>query len=98
MAHNHPSGDPSPSPVITSYSIHYTKLYEFDNVSTLVILATILIAAFGMPKEIVLYKMVPGSAVGVLFGDLCYTWLALRLARRSGRSDVTAMPLGLDTP
>jgi len=70
----------------------------FDNVSTLVILATILIAAFGMPKEIVLYKMVPGSAVGVLFGDLCYTWMALRLARKGGRSDVTAMPLGLDTP
>ena len=31
-------------------------------------------------------------------GDLVYTWLAFRLARRSGRSDVTAMPLGLDTP
>lgn len=70
----------------------------FDNVSTLVIMATILTTAFGMPKEIVLYKMVPGSAIGVLFGDLCYTWMALRLARRTGRNDVTAMPLGLDTP
>jgi AGZA family xanthine/uracil permease-like MFS transporter len=29
---------------------------------------------------------------------LVYTWLAFRLARRNGRSDVTAMPLGLDTP
>jgi len=42
--------------------------------------------------------MVPGTAVGVFFGDLVYTWLALRLARKTGRSDVTAMPLGLDTP
>src|SRR5581483_1518555 len=27
-----------------------------------------------------------------------YTWLAFRLARHTGRDDVTAMPLGLDTP
>ncbi len=42
--------------------------------------------------------MIPGTAVGVLVGDLIYTMMALRLARRTGRSDVTAMPLGLDTP
>ena len=69
-----------------------------DNMSGLVIMATILTTVFQMPKEIVLYRMVPGSAVGVLFGDLCYTWMAIRLARRTGSGDVTAMPLGLDTP
>ena len=42
--------------------------------------------------------MIPGTALGVLLGDLVYTWMAFRLARRSGRKDVTAMPLGLDTP
>jgi adenine/guanine/hypoxanthine permease len=42
--------------------------------------------------------MVPGTALGVLVGDLAYTWLALRLARRTGRHDVTAMPFGIDTP
>ncbi len=42
--------------------------------------------------------MVPGTAVGVLVGDLVYTWLALRLMRRTGRADVTAMPFGIDTP
>ena len=44
------------------------------------------------------YRMIPGTALGVLLGDLVYTWLAFRLARRTNRSDVTAMPLGLDTP
>ena len=39
-----------------------------------------------------------GVSVGVLVGDAIYTWMALRLARRTGRTDVTAMPLGLDTP
>src|SRR5262249_47103544 len=42
--------------------------------------------------------MVPGTALGVLVGDLVYTWLAFRLARQTGRSDVTAMPFGIDTP
>lgn len=69
-----------------------------DNMSGLVILATILTTAFQMPKEVVLQKMLPGSAVGVLVGDLLYTWMAIRLAKRTGSSTVTAMPLGLDTP
>lgn len=42
--------------------------------------------------------MVPGTAFGVLVGDLAYTWLAVRLMRRTGRADVTAMPFGIDTP
>ena len=42
--------------------------------------------------------MIPGTAVGVLVGDLIYTFMAFRLARKTGRTDVTAMPLGLDTP
>src|SRR5690242_21954197 len=42
--------------------------------------------------------MVPGTAVGVLLGDLAYTGLAIRLMRATGRSDVTAMPFGIDTP
>ncbi|HEY6872929.1 MAG TPA: MFS transporter [Geobacteraceae bacterium] len=69
-----------------------------DNMSSLVIMATILLTVFGMPREIVLGRMVPGSAVGVLFGDLLYTWMAVKLAQRSGSRSVTAMPLGLDTP
>jgi len=70
----------------------------FDNVANLVILAGILIGAFHMPKDIVLYRMVPGTAVGVLIGDLIYSWMAVRLARKSSRNDVTAMPLGLNAP
>jgi AGZA family xanthine/uracil permease-like MFS transporter len=53
---------------------------------------------FTFSHDFVLTRMIPGTALGVLFGDLVYTWMAFRLARRSGRPDVTAMPLGLDTP
>ena len=69
-----------------------------DNLSNLVILWGILVGLFGFPQDVVLYRMIPGTALGVLVGDLIYTWMAFRLARRTGRDDVTAMPLGIDTP
>ena len=69
-----------------------------DNVVNLAILAGILVGAFGFPADVVYTKMFPGTALGVMIGDLAYTWLAFRLAKRTGRSDVTAMPLGLDSP
>lgn len=69
-----------------------------DNVTNLVLLSAILVGGFGFPAEILFSRMIPGTALGVLVGDLIYTWLAFRLAKKTGRDDVTAMPLGLDTP
>ncbi len=69
-----------------------------DNLTQLVILSSLLIGVFEFPSELVLRVMVPGTAAGVLVGDLIYSWLAIRLMRRSGRQDVTAMPFGIDTP
>ncbi len=69
-----------------------------DNVTNLVVLTGILVGVFGYPGDKVYSLMIPGTAFGVLFGDAVYTWLAFRLAKRTGRTDVTAMPLGLDTP
>jgi AGZA family xanthine/uracil permease-like MFS transporter len=70
----------------------------FDNVTVLSFLAGVLVFAFGFPADIVYERMFPGTAFGVLFGDVVYTWMAFRLARRTGNQTVTAMPLGLDTP
>src|SRR5512136_232794 len=70
----------------------------FDNVTVLSFLAGILVFAFDFPADIVYTRMFPGTAFGVLFGDLVYTWMAFRLAKKTGNPRVTAMPLGLDTP
>jgi AGZA family xanthine/uracil permease-like MFS transporter len=69
-----------------------------DNLSILGFLATALIGIFGFPAEVVFGRMFPGTALGVLVGNLIYTAMARSLARRTGRDDVTAMPLGLDAP
>src|SRR5215510_12710729 len=54
----------------------------FDNLTVLSFLAGILVFGFGYPADLVYTRMFPGTALGVLFGDLVYT----------------AMALGLDTP
>jgi AGZA family xanthine/uracil permease-like MFS transporter len=74
-----------------------------DNVAVMIVLVVLVSSAspaadHRFSREFVLTQMIPGTALGVVVGDLAYTWMALRLARRTGRSDVTAMPLGLDTP
>jgi AGZA family xanthine/uracil permease-like MFS transporter len=74
----------------------------FDNLTVLSFLAGILIFAFQYPAQIVYTKMFPGTALAVLFGNLCYTWMAVKLRERipdpKRAAEVTAMPLGLDTP
>ena len=69
-----------------------------DNLAVMAFLATVLVGLFKFPADVVFTRMFPGTALGVLVGDGIYTWMAIRLARRTGRDDVTAMPLGIDTP
>ena len=69
-----------------------------DNVAGLALIVSLLAVEFGFPADFALAHLIPGTALGVLAGDLFFTWLAFRLARRTGRKDLTAMPLGLDTP
>jgi AGZA family xanthine/uracil permease-like MFS transporter len=69
-----------------------------DNVADLLLTVGLLASVFGFPTKFALRYMVPGTAIGVLLGDLLFFWMALHLASRTGRKDVTAMPLGLDTP
>ena len=39
------------------------------------------LAALGYPADFALSHFVPGTAIGVVIGDLAFTWMALRLAR-----------------
>jgi AGZA family xanthine/uracil permease-like MFS transporter len=69
-----------------------------DNLSILGFIAAALVGIFGFPADVVFTRMFPGTAFGVLVGNLIYTVMARRLAAKTGRDDVTAMPLGLDAP
>ena len=69
-----------------------------DNLTGLLFLVSLMVGVFSFPQAFVVSRMVPGTALGVLVGDLAFFYLAFVLARKTGRNDVTAMPLGLDTP
>ena len=52
----------------------------------------------GFPAEFVTQRILPAVAFSVLAGNLFYAWQARRLARQTGRGDVTAIPFGVNTP
>ncbi|MFM7291809.1 MAG: permease [Planctomycetia bacterium] len=97
-------GTPPPQPHAEAYhwatagDINAFFGLSLDNLADLVLAVSLLAAVFDYPVQFALSHFVPGTAVGVVVGDLIFTWMAFRLARRTGRTDITAMPLGLDTP
>jgi len=52
----------------------------------------------GLPLELVSSRIMPAVAFSILSGNLFYAWQAHRLAERTGRTDVTAIPFGVNTP
>ena len=55
-----------------------------DNVANMVLLVSLLEAGWGLPASFSLRYMIPGTALGVVVGDLAFTAMAFQLARRTG--------------
>ena len=68
-----------------------------DNLVNLLLITGLCLGVLGMPAEIVFGRILPGTALSVLAGNLFYSWQARRLARRERRTDVTALPYGINT-
>ena len=66
-------------------------------VNYLIVIAT-LSGVLGWPDEIVFGYVIPGMSVGLLLSGLYYAFMARRLYKKEGRSDVTALPSGVSTP
>jgi AGZA family xanthine/uracil permease-like MFS transporter len=69
-----------------------------DNLLQLMLIAVLCPTVAGLPAEWVTHRILPGAAISILLGNLFYAWQARRLARATGRSDVTALPYGINTP
>jgi AGZA family xanthine/uracil permease-like MFS transporter len=52
----------------------------------------------GLPLELVSGRILPAVAFSILIGNLFYAWQAHGLAVRTARTDVTAIPFGVNTP
>ncbi len=51
-----------------------------------------------MPDEIVFGRILPATALMLCLSTFYYAWLAYRLAKSTGRSDVCALPSGISVP
>jgi AGZA family xanthine/uracil permease-like MFS transporter len=69
-----------------------------DNLVQLILIPALCVGVVGLAPALVYGRMLPGIAVSYLAGNVFYAWQAHRLARREGRTDVCAMPFGLNTP
>ena len=69
----------------------------FDNLTVLSFLAGILVFGFGFPANVVYTKMFPGTAFGCCSGSRVHLD-GVPARQKTGNPNVTAMPLGLDTP
>lgn len=69
-----------------------------NNLVQLLILAPLCAGVLGFSPSLIYGRILPGVAISFLVGNLFYAWQAMRLARREGRTDVTALPYGISTP
>jgi AGZA family xanthine/uracil permease-like MFS transporter len=68
-----------------------------DNLVQLLLIASLWGGVLGMPAELLYGRVLPGVAVSLLVGNLFYAWQARRLGRKTGRTDVCALPYGINT-
>ena len=62
------------------------------------VLSGLALFVVGMPNETVFGRILPALAIALPLGNLFYAYLAYRLAKQTGRDDVTAMPYGPSVP
>lgn len=68
-----------------------------DNLVQLLLIETLCQFVLGFPPELIYGRVLPGAAVSVLIGNLFYAIQAKKLAERTGRRDVCALPYGINT-
>src|SRR5690242_21065973 len=70
----------------------------FNILVNVLTLTGLMIGVINVPAGDVLGTVLPALGVALILGNLYYTFLARRLARRENRTDVTALPYGPSVP
>ncbi|TAH34418.1 MAG: NCS2 family permease [Planctomycetota bacterium] len=68
-----------------------------DNLVQLLLIDVLCRHVLGFPPELIYGRILPGVAVSLLVGNLFYAAQARRLAASTGRTDVCALPYGINT-
>jgi AGZA family xanthine/uracil permease-like MFS transporter len=68
-----------------------------DNLVQLLLIDSLCRFVLGFSPALVYGRILPGAAVSILVGNIFYSIQARKLAERTGRSDVCALPYGINT-
>src|SRR5262245_3892985 len=63
-----------------------------------IVLSGLCIGLVQLPGDLVYARILPALGIALALGNIFYAWLAYQLAKKEGRSDVTAMPYGPSVP
>lgn len=69
-----------------------------DNLVQVLLIVALCGGLLKFPADLLFGRVLPGVALSLVVGNLYYGWQARRLAAATGRSDVTALPFGINTP
>jgi AGZA family xanthine/uracil permease-like MFS transporter len=64
----------------------------------LLVLTGLLRFVLKMPDDLVFGRIIPAAGLMMALSTLYYAWLAWRLAQKTGRTDVCALPSGISVP
>ena len=68
-----------------------------DNLVQLLVIVNLCQYVLGFPDSLLYEHILPGAAVSLLFGNLYYAYQAKKLADKTGRTDICALPYGINT-
>src|SRR6187200_2785203 len=68
-----------------------------DNLVQLLLIDALCRGVLGFSPELVYGRILPGAAISILIGNVAYAFQARALAARTGRTDVCALPYGINT-
>jgi AGZA family xanthine/uracil permease-like MFS transporter len=68
-----------------------------DNLVQLLLINTLCRFVLGFPEDLLYGRILPGAALSLLVGNIFYARQAMQLARATGRTDVCALPYGINT-
>lgn len=69
-----------------------------NNLSNILVMASLLTISIGMPSWIVYGRILPAVGLSIFASGLYYAWMGYKLALREERNDVTALPSGTSVP
>lgn len=69
-----------------------------NNLTNLLTMIGLLLFVVGLPQDMVFGRIAPAFGMAVMMASLFYAWFGFKLAKESGRIDVTALPSGPSAP